>query len=73
LLGTRTSLPVDTVAPKIRGVESIATPTPDDAPVVRFAVSDNTTTDGYRASPAEGLHQDLGPVGVRGDGGLHGR
>ena len=43
-LGTNL-VPVDTVAPKIRAVESIATPTPDDAPVVRFAVSDNTTTD----------------------------
>lgn len=38
-------LPVDTVAPKIRAVEAVATPTPSDSPVVRFAVSDNATTD----------------------------
>ena len=43
-LGT-SQVPVDTVAPKIRAVESVPAPSPDDAPVFRFAVSDNTTTD----------------------------
>ncbi|MEZ4296735.1 MAG: VCBS repeat-containing protein [Polyangiaceae bacterium] len=39
------SLPVDTVAPKIRGVESIPNPAADATAVVRYAVSDNATTD----------------------------
>ena len=43
-LGT-SLVPVDTVPPKIRAVESVVGPSPDDAPVVRFGVSDNTTTD----------------------------
>ncbi|MEZ4307508.1 MAG: VCBS repeat-containing protein [Polyangiaceae bacterium] len=39
------SLPVDTVAPKIRGVESIPNPAADATAVIRYAVSDNATTD----------------------------
>ncbi len=38
-------LPVDTVAPKIRAVETISAKNGGDAPVIRFAVSDNATTD----------------------------
>lgn len=43
-LGTD-KVPVDTVAPKIRGVENIDPPTSAEEPAVRFAVSDNATTD----------------------------
>jgi MYXO-CTERM domain-containing protein len=39
------SVPADTVAPKFRGVESIMVPGDNEAPVLRFAVVDNTTTD----------------------------
>ena len=38
-------VPVDTVAPKIRAVEAVGSPGAADKPVVRFAVSDNATTD----------------------------
>ncbi|MBK8251370.1 MAG: VCBS repeat-containing protein [Polyangiaceae bacterium] len=37
--------PVDTVQPKIRAVESIAAPGPNLTAAIRFAVSDNATTD----------------------------
>jgi MYXO-CTERM domain-containing protein len=43
-LGTASS-PVDAVAPKLRAVEAVSPPTPDGSPVVRFAVSDNSTSD----------------------------
>ena len=43
-LGTD-KVPVDAVAPKIRGVQDIAPPTAADEPPVRFAVSDSATTD----------------------------
>ncbi len=43
-LGTD-KVPVDTLAPKIRGVEAVGSPGSGDKPVVRFAVSDNATTD----------------------------
>jgi MYXO-CTERM domain-containing protein len=38
-------LPVDTVAPLIRAVEQVGAKTATDTPIVRFAVSDNATTD----------------------------
>jgi MYXO-CTERM domain-containing protein len=38
-------LPVDTVAPKIRGVEDVTAGSAEEEPVIRFAVSDNATTD----------------------------
>ncbi len=43
-LGTD-KVPVDAVAPKIRGVEDIAPPNASEEPAVRFAVSDSATTD----------------------------
>jgi len=36
---------VDITAPRIRAVETVSAGTPDDSPVLRFAVSDNATTD----------------------------
>lgn len=36
---------VDTTAPRFRAVEQAGNVTPDDAPVVRFAVADNAATD----------------------------
>lgn len=36
---------VDTTPPRFRAVEQVANVTPDDAPVVRFAVADNAATD----------------------------
>ncbi len=46
-------LPVDTVAPLVRAVEPVSAKTADDAPIIRFAVSDNATTDeGPRLSSA---------------------
>jgi MYXO-CTERM domain-containing protein len=39
------SMPVDTMAPVIRGVEELSGVQADDAPPLRFAVSDRTVTD----------------------------